>query len=238
MKTPKSVIGHLSGTPCIQWFGAGYCRRVAYAAVVDLESVDEVLRTTRSVRRRLDFERPIPPEVLEECIEIATQAPTGRNAENWRFLIVTDVEKKAAIGDLYRRALARLVDSRRLEAKTTQQALADRMHEMPALILVCAIGRPSAEISGQVGFYGSILPAAWSLMLALRSRGLGTTWTSLHTLFAPEAAELLSIPDDVTQTVLLPVGYMKDAVLRPAKRRPPHEVTYWNAWEARRDESS
>ena len=205
---------------------------------MDLESVDEVLRTTRSVRRRLDFERPIPAEVLEQCIEIATQAPTGRNAENWRFLIITDVEKKAAIGDLYRRALARLVDSRRLEAKTTQQALADRLHEMPALILVCAVGRPSAEVSGQVGFYGSILPAAWSLMLALRSRGLGTTWTSLHTLFAPEAAELLGIPEDVTQTVLLPVGYMKNAVLRPAERRPPHEVTYWNEWGAPRAEST
>ena len=170
---------------------------------MDLESVDEVLRTTRSVRRRLDFERPIPPEVLEECIEIATQAPTGRNAENWRFLVVTDETKKAAIGDLYRRALARLVESRRLEAKATQQALADRLHEMPALILVCAMGRPPAEVSGQVGFYGSILPAAWSLMLALRARGLGTTWTSLHTLFAPEVADVLGIPDDVTQTILL-----------------------------------
>ena len=205
---------------------------------MDLESVDEVLRTTRSVRRRLDFERPIPPEVLEECIEIATQAPTGRNAENWRFLIVTDETKKAAIGDLYLRALARLVESRRLEAKATQQALADRLHEMPALILVCAVGRPPAEVSGQVGFYGSILPAAWSLMLALRARGLGTTWTSLHTLFAPEVAEVLGIPDDVTQTILLPVGYMKDAVLRPAERQPPHEVTYWNTWGATRDGST
>ena len=204
---------------------------------MDLESVDELLRTTRSVRRRLDFERPVPPEVLEECIEIATQAPTGRNAENWRFLIVTDETKKAAIGDLYRRALARLVESRRLEAKATQQALADRLHEMPALILVCATGRPPAEVSGQVGFYGSILPAAWSLMLALRSRGLGTTWTSLHTLFAPEVAEVLGIPDDVTQTILLPVGYMQDAVLRPAERRPPREVTYWNTWGATRDGS-
>ena len=99
-------------------------------------------------------------------------------------------------------------------------------------------GRPAAEVSGQVGFYGSVLPAAWSLMLALRARGLGTTWTSLHTLFAPEAAELLGIPDDVTQTVLLPVGYMKNAVLRPAERRPPHEVTYWNTWGTRRTEST
>ena len=179
---------------------------------------------------------------LPKCWRNASRSPLkpprGRNAENWRFLIVTDETKKAAIGDLYLRALARLVESRRLEAKATQQALADRLHEMPALILVCAVGRPPAEVSGQVGFYGSILPAAWSLMLALRARGLGTTWTSLHTLFAPEVAEVLGIPDDVTQTILLPVGYMKDAVLRPAERQPPHEVTYWNTWGATRDGST
>ena len=199
------------------------------------DSFDEILRTTRSVRRRLDFDRPIEPEVLEACIEIATQAPTGRNAENWRFLIVTDPDKKLAIAELYRRALADLVTSRRLEAKATQQALADRLHEMPALILVCSEGRPPEQVAGQVGFYGSILPAAWSLMLALRARGIGATWTSLLSIFEAEVATVLNIPDDVTQTILLPVGYTRDAVLRPADRKPPHEVTYWNAWGQARE---
>jgi len=211
-----------------------------YAASVathplDTDSFDEVLRTTRSVRRRLDFDRPIEPEVLEACIEIATQAPTGRNAENWRFLIITHPDKKLAIAELYRRALANLVSSRRLEAKATQQALADRLHEMPALILVCSEGRPPDQIAGQVGFYGSIMPAAWSLMLALRARGIGSTWTSLHMLFESETAEILGIPDDVTQTILLPVGYTRDAVLKPADRKPPHEVTYWNGWGQQRE---
>ena len=87
----------------------------------------------------------------------------------------------------------------------------------------------------QLGFYGSILPAAWSLMLALRARGLGSTWTSLHLLYEKEAAELLGIPDGVTQTVLLPVAYMKGAVLKPAQRKPAGEVTFWDSWGTTRD---
>lgn len=203
---------------------------------IDLASVDHVLRTTRSVRRHIDFERPIEAEVIEQCIEIATQAPTGINAENWRFLVITEPDKKAKVADLYRRAYEVLSDARGGPLKPAQRALADRLHEMPALILVCAEGRPPANSAPmQVGFYGSILPAAWSLMLALRARGLGSTWTSLLVLHEEETAGILGIPSGVSQTVLLPVGYMKGAVLKPAKRKPPREVTYWNTWGALRD---
>jgi nitroreductase len=102
---------------------------------------------------------------------------------------------------------------------------------MPALIIVCAEGRPAPDsIPLQVSFYGSILPAAWSLMLALRARGIGATWTTLHLLHEREAAAQVGIPENVTQTILLPVGYTRNAVLRPAERRPPGEVTYWNRW--------
>jgi nitroreductase len=192
---------------------------------------DEILRTTRSVRRRLDLDRPISRELLEECIEIATQAPTGLPPESWRFLVVTDAEKKAAVARLYRDALGRLEAARGGAAKSAQRHLADNLHRMPALVLVCAQGRPAADdVALQVAFYGSILPAAWSLMLALRARDIGATWTTLHLLHADEAARVLGIPEDVTQTVLLPIGHTRDAVLRPAERRPPAEVTYWNTW--------
>ena len=204
-----------------------------------LSAVDEVLATTRSVRRRIDFERPIEPDVIEECIALATQAPTGVNAESWRFLVLTDPEPKRAIAELYGRALETFVVARGADVKPAQRALADRMHEMPALILVCGEGRPPLDnVPMQVGFYGSILPAAWSLMLALRAREIGSTWTSLHLLHEGETARILGIPDGVTQTVLLPAGYMRDAVLRRAVRRPPHEVTYWNGWGQLRDPSS
>ncbi|MFP6639195.1 MAG: nitroreductase family protein [Myxococcota bacterium] len=196
---------------------------------------DEVLKTTRSVRRRIDFGRPIDSALIESCIDIATQAPTGLPAESWRFLVLTDEEPKAAVAGLYRRALETLSATRGQPPKPAQQALADRLHEMPALVLVCSLGRPEPDsIPRQVAFYGSVLPAAWSLMLAFRSRGLGATWTTLHLLHEEEVARKLGIPDDATQTVMLPVGHLKDAVLRPADRRPAHEVTYWNAWGAER----
>ncbi len=198
---------------------------------IDLASVDRVLRTTRSVRRRLDFERPIEPELILECIEIATQAPTGINAENWRFLVVTSPGKKAELAELYRRAYSTLSEARGIPLKPAQRALADRLHEMPALILVCAEGRPPAGSAAmQVGFYGSILPAAWSLMLALRARGVGSTWTSLLIFHEEEVARILDIPEGVSQTVMLPVGYMRGAVLKPAARKPAAEVTYWDRW--------
>lgn len=202
---------------------------------MDLASVDQVLTTTRSVRRRIDFQRPVEASVIEECIEIATQAPTGANQESWRFLVLTESERKQQVAELYRSALATYVDARGFEVRPAQRALADRMHEMPVLVIVCNEGRPlSDSVAMQVAFYGSVLPAAWSLMLALRSRGLGSTWTTLHLLHAERAAAALGIPDGVTQTVLLPVGYTLDAVLRPAKRRTPAEVTYWNRWGATR----
>jgi nitroreductase len=203
---------------------------------IDLESVDRVLETTRSVRRRIDFDRPIDPEVIERCIDIACQAPTGINAENWRFLVVTDPEKKLALAELYRRAYHTLSEARGLSLKPAQRALADRMHEMPALILVFAEGRVAGTTTAmQVGFYGSILPAAWSLMLALRARGLGSTWTSLLGFHEEDVARILDIPSEITQTIMLPVGYMDGAVLKPAKRLAARDVTYWDRWGDRRE---
>ena len=203
---------------------------------MDVRSVDTVLTTTRSVRRRLDFDRPVEPAVIEECIAIATQAPTGANRESWRFLVINDPAKKAAMAALYRAALETYAPHASL--RPAQRALAERMHEVPVLILVCSEGRPAPESTAhQVAFYGSVLPAAWSLMLALRARGLGATWTTLHLLREAEAAKVLHIPEGVTQTVLLPVGYTLGANLKIAQRKGPREVTYWNEWGAKREDS-
>ena len=204
------------------------------------DAVDWALSTTRSVRRRIDWERPVAPEVIEAAIDVATQAPTGVQSENWRFLVLTEAEPKQAVAALYRSAFERYVAARtEASAASTEVAtpsaaqaqLAERLAEMPALILVCAEGVPTSEVAAlQVGFYGSILPAAWSLMVALRVRGIGSTWTSLHLLHAEETARALGIPEGVTQTVLLPCGYTKDATLRPAQRKRAPEITYWNRW--------
>jgi nitroreductase len=199
---------------------------------LDMESIDHVMSTARSVRRKLDFERVVEPELLFDCINIATQAPTGIYGENWRFLVVTDAAKKQQIAELYCAVITAMQRERGLQIKPAQQALMSRLHEIPAMIFVCYIGdAPGSEISEQVGFYGSILPAAWSLMLALRSRKLGSTWTSLLASHQEEVGAILGIPQGVVQTVMLPVGYMKDAKLRKAARKDARQVTYWNQWD-------
>lgn len=203
----------------------------------------EVVSTTRSVRRRLDFERPVERDVLERCIEAAVQAPTGLNREAWRFLVLTEVEPKARIAALYRSGFAEISeqvrsqlpkdmpDQRPPAERPTYVGLAENLHRMPALILVCSEGRADPTSTAmQVAFYGSVLPAAWSLMLALRAEGLGATWTTLLVTEEERVAETLGIPEDVTQTILLPVAYTKDAVLKPAARKSAGEVTYWNRW--------
>jgi len=201
---------------------------------IDLSSVDTVLSTARSVRRRLDFERPVEREVILDCINIATQAPTGMGGESWRFVVVTEEQKKRALADIYQTVLSELTFARGVTIKPTQQALVDRLHEIPAMIVVCTTAEgPSAEISGQVAYYGSILPAAWSLMLALRARDLGATWTTLLSSRQREVSEILEMPDSVVNTVMLPVGYTKGATLRRADRLDAREVTFWDAWNNR-----
>jgi nitroreductase len=218
---------------------------------MDIALADHLLTTTRSVRKRLDLRRPVPADVLEQAIDVAFQAPTGSNVQGWHFLVVTDAAKRKGLGDLYRRAfevyrgmqeqlrppmaeddprmkqLPRIVDS--------AQHLADHLHEVPVHVIPCVDGRvENGGVLAQASVYGSILPAAWSLMLALRARGLGSAWTTLHLMFEADAAALLGVPPDVTQTALLPVAYYTGADFRPAKRLPARERTHWNRWGARR----
>ena len=199
--------------------------------MLDVASVDVVLSTTRSVRRKLDFDRAVPVEVIHECVNLATQAPTGLGAESWRFLVIVNGDKKRALAALYKTVLMDLAKQRGIEVKTTQQALVDRLHEIPAMIFVCTTAeRPGPEVSGQVAYYGSILPAAWSLMLALRARNLGATWTTLLSARQEEVAAIVDMPPGVVQTVMLPVAYTKNAKLKKAERQDATKVTYWDTW--------
>lgn len=211
---------------------------------MDLATVDELLTTTRSVRKRLDFDRPVEPEVIEKCIEIALQSPTGSNRQEWSFVVVTDAAKKKALADLYRKgfemyAQMPLPERDEGDLRTEQMPrvidsavyLAQNMERAPVYLIPCLEGRFEEQPQfAQASMYGSILPAAWSFMLAARARGLGSAWTTIHLMFEKEAGEILGIPDTWTQAALLPVAYFTGETFKPAKRIPAREVTYWDAW--------
>ena len=209
---------------------------------------DELLSTTRSVRKRLDLQRAVPPEAIRECIEIALQAPTGSNAQGWHWVVVDDPDLKAGLADLYARhfdpymAMGRELqlwpddDVRTVHKEAVSgsaQYLRDHFHEVPTLVVPCIEGRlPEASDSfTQASFWGSLLPAVWSFMLALRARGLGSAWTTLHLPSEREAAELLGIPfERVTQAGLFPVAYTLGTDFKAASRVDAAELTHWNGW--------
>ncbi|CAA0125083.1 5,6-dimethylbenzimidazole synthase [Halioglobus japonicus] len=212
-------------------------------------SADEVLTTTRAVRKRLDFDTPVEMSVLRECLEIALQAPSGSNSQGWHFVLVTDPAKKAAIAELYLKAFD---DYEAGPAQPTKQHLddpsmaptqarvlssarylADNLAKVPAMLIPCCAGRPDTEglPHGVVAsIYGSILPAVWNFMLAARERGLGTCWTSLHLSYESEIAALLNIPDDVAQVALIPIAYTKGTDFKPAPRKDLDNVLHTNGW--------
>lgn len=213
---------------------------------------DELLTTTRSVRKRLDFSRPVEPELLRECLEIAVQAPTGGNRQNWHFVVVTNRQQIQAMGEIYQKgwtiylqqqtsvaalqskrmtpdrvaALARVADS--------ASYLAEHMHEVPAMLIPCGYGRADVDrqpTSMQAGWWGSLLPAAWSFMLAARARGLGTCWTTIHLYYEQEAAQVLGIPyEKVVQAALIPVAYTLGTEFKPGARIPLESILHWDKW--------
>ncbi|MFP4511622.1 MAG: nitroreductase family protein [Acidimicrobiales bacterium] len=203
----------------------------------DLTQTDHLLTTTRAVRKRLDLTRPVPRELILECLRVAIQAPTGGNTQRWRWVVVDDPDKKAALADMYREGWRPYLESQKrvreeqglaAETRVSDSAdyLADHLHEVPAMLIPCLLDRGDGP-----GFWGSIMPGAWSFMLAARSRGLGTALTTIHLFREHDAAGLLGIPDTVSQAGLIPIGYYTGDDFKPAKRRPAEEITYWNTWK-------
>lgn len=217
-------------------------------SLLDLTS-DELLSTTRAVRKRLDLTRPVEPELIRECVELAVQAPTGSNTQRWHFIIVTDTEKRKALGEFYRQGMIAAygpdsANSKQAPPQNPQTAqtmervrnsswyLAEHMGEVPVLVVPCIQGRLESVASPvQAGAWGSILPAVWSFMLAARARGLGTAWTTLHLLHEKEAADVLGIPyEKITQAALIPVAHSIGTDFKPGPRKPLDEVLHWDQW--------
>jgi nitroreductase len=207
----------------------------------DTRITDELLSTTRAVRRRLDFGRPVEPSVILECIGLAQQAPTATHAQDWRWLVVTDADKKAAIADIYRGGCLQYLERGATQEEDPQTKrvyesalqLAKTIQDVPLLVIPC-IERDleGLGVVSMASAFGSILPAAWSFVLALRSRGLGTVWTTAHLWNQDAAREVLGIPAGVTQVAMFPVAYTIGFDFKPADRPPPETITSWNEWGA------
>jgi nitroreductase len=212
-------------------------------------SADEVLSTTRAVRKRLDFDRPVERSVIEECLELAVQAPTGSNRQGWQWVMVTDQDKKQALADIYKenfeayRAMAEQPsewaddDPRTAQRdKVTDSAiyLTENYHRVPVMMVPCIEGRlDNLPAPATAGAWGSLLPAVWSFMLAARERGLGTAWTTIHLMRGGEkkAAELLGIPfETYSQGGLFPIAYTIGTDFKPAKRLPLDPILHWDKW--------
>jgi nitroreductase len=217
-------------------------------------SIDHVLTTTRAVRRRLDLDRPVPLEVVHECLQIALQAPNGFNMQRWRWIVVTDPDTRARIAELYRRVEEPAVDalSAALPADdvgaqkvaASSRYLGDHLEQVPVFVIPCHVGGLAEDraLYSELGYdsdldnmaasstYGEIWPAAWSLMLALRARGLGSSLTMIHLGAEPEVADLLDIPDGVSQGGLIPIGYFRGDDFSKAPRRPLAEVAFHDRW--------
>ncbi|MGP4101879.1 nitroreductase family protein [Nonomuraea sp. KM90] len=208
---------------------------------------DELLSTTRAVRKRLDLTRPVPRELIEECVDLAVQAPTGRNRQRWHFLVVTETGQRRAVADLFLRALPLATGQPLTERDHWRMGyhpgstgrvfdglrhLAENIHRVPAFVIPGVEGRTDrAPVSVQAGAWGSILPAVWSFMLAARARGLGTVWTTAQGPLERELAQVLGVPyDEVMLAAFIPLAYTVGTDFRPARRIPREEVLHWDRW--------
>ena len=213
-------------------------------------SVDEVLATTRAVRKRLDFDKPVEPEVIKECLEAALQSPTGSNSQSWQWLVVTDSDQRAALAKLYQQGWElytqmegnvqtayKGVDEDRISQQSrvldSATYLAKNFEKVPVMMIPILPGHFEGLPSmASAAMLGSILPGAWSFMLAARERGLGTAWTTIHLMFEEQAAEVLGIDyQSYTQCALITCGYSKGTNFKPAKRPPLETVLHWDRWE-------
>ncbi|WP_214414469.1 nitroreductase family protein [Sphaerisporangium fuscum] len=208
---------------------------------------DELLSTTRAVRKRLDLTRPVPRELIEECVDLAVQAPTGRNRQRWHFMVVTEPEQRRAVADIFLRALPLATgqplterDVRRMNyhSGSTERVfdglrhLADNIHRVPAFVIPGVEGRTDrASVAVQAGAWGSILPAVWSFMLAARARGLGTVWTTAQGPLERELAKVLGVPyEEVMLAAFIPLAFTIGTDFKPAPRIPRQEVLHWDRW--------
>jgi nitroreductase len=211
-------------------------------------AADWVLTTTRSVRKGLDTTREVPRELIADCLRVAMQAPGASNAFYPQFVVVTDQARRTALAEVYKRACDIYISSPGSAANMhfedpvheAQQPrvvasvvhLAEHLAEVPALVIPCISPRADGlPVDAQAGLWGSVLPAAWSFMLAARARGLASAWTTIHLMFEDEVAAILDIDHaQVMQAAMIPIAYSLRKNFKPAYREPIEKFTHWDRW--------
>jgi nitroreductase len=211
---------------------------------------DALLTTTRAVRKRLDLTRPVPDDLIRECVEVAMQAPSGSNMPTMRFVVIRDPEIKAAVGEVYRQCYAMYksmdgvyigsIDKGDADANAQQQRsassadfLGEQMGNVPALVIGCTESGRADNVPAMMAssMLGNILPAMWSFMLAARARGLGTAWTTVHLMMEQQVADIVGIPfESVQQVCLSPLAFTVGTDFKPAARPPADSVIRWDRW--------
>jgi nitroreductase len=205
----------------------------------DLAMTDDLLATTRAVRKRLDLDRAVPREAITACLELAIQAPTASNSQTWRWIVIDDAGKRAAIAELYRTSFLAYnaqrkpgVDPQTERVIDSALWLAENLAKVPVFVIPCVEGRvgPDTPMPQIAAVFGSIYPAMWSFQLALRARGLGSALTTLHLIHEKAVADVLGLPESVMQVALLPVAYTLGTDFKRAARPPVSRITHWNGW--------
>jgi len=219
-----------------------HCRVVVVLSL----SPDELLTTTRAVRKRLDLTRPVPLDLIRECLEIALQAPSGANRQRWQWIVIVDPEVRRSIGEIYRERAENYAASDSYVSKlhtddpgrsevqqrvgSSTEYLAKHMGEVPVLVIPCLKAGAELRAGNQASLWGSLLPATWSYMLAARTRGLGTAWTTLHLGREKEVADLLKLPSGIHQAAIIPTAYYTGDTFKPAPREPLDAVLHIDRW--------
>lgn len=211
---------------------------------------DALLTTTRAVRKRLDLTRPVPDDLIRECVDVAMQAPSGSNMPTMRFVVIRDPEIKAAVGEIYRQCYSIYksmdgvyigsIDKGDSDANAQQQRsassadyLGEQMGNAPVLVIGCTESGRADNVPAMMAssMLGNILPAMWSFMLAARARGLGTAWTTVHLMMEQQVADIVGIPfESVQQVCLTPVAFTQGTEFKPAARPPADSVIRWDLW--------
>ena len=208
--------------------------------MADEPGLFEAIHNMRAMRRLKPD--PVPDELIRKIIDAGLRAPTGGDAQNWRFIVVKDPEIKQRIQVVYKRAfeivIARYRSSPPAPGKTEAhkqrmlkavEYLTDHFHEAPVMIVCCLLNDTARAIGLAKMSGASIYPSVQNMLLAARALGLGSVLTTRHLLYEKEVNEALRLPENAETFAILPIGWPMGK-FGAVSREPVEKVTFFNRW--------